>query len=828
MPRLTRQSTYLSYHGATTPGAGPNPSIDSNYAARNWNFNFSLPEIQKILRKHKVFTVAEGYEMHNLPKFHDLTAYGISEDDELKLWEEEVRRLLDAADMDNPLTLNNGAYRNIDALLGSVDQDGYSKLDRLSMQIVQALSVCVHDSQLLLIEFCPELANFKFFEIGEQKLRNEFDVHERKERYHSSLRLEEGNEECYHALVDYITAVLIRVLLRSAEGPYWQHNCIASVAKHAAKLKVIAFDLAGAISTSLQAASEVRHRMLRQKDSPSMVMPDGDDKESPFERRRKALQGDRSNASLKYFHQIHVFEQSIFALLDAISVNLGSAKRSGLPVDVFEASALIYETYVNGRLTLLCGGRDGSIGITSNPLEIRCATTIFEVCRETLRPLQRSQQTAAADTQFTEIQWKWTDLGQDGNLKGSDSGKILFYNMDSLITALVPFLMMDGKIAFLLNTFLTGASFYTDPTEPVRPFAEIRFIAAFSIRTSAYREKRSGLISETGVCSVPNTPMWARVVATSHCYSPEDKLRRDREKAMERVKEGMDAMSQWTMDEKSIIVPSAWYSWSVLSVCGVLVAGGLAIGLSVETRIRGVDPFNIAIFCWALAGFVMVVAKSVRVENWPWRDFLLGQVVCRSITELHAVTGADAQLILALLLRFESRIQLHTRGPFHTVFSRKADDGFSIDEPMKTSTLIDGGLVFVRVQSLAGPALVSISAGYLGCYNEVAHQGSTEEGSKPICRDLNEVGRWERGSDGLPLLIIFFMFLATTISMASHFFVRVLIVFMASKPTETAKKMLSDPVTTVEDIDYDDLAWDVSDLLFEAWKTSKLLDKTRL
>lgn len=107
-------------------------------------------------------------------------------------------------------------------------------------------------------------------------------------------------------------------------------------------------------------------------------------------------------------------------------------------------------------------------------------------------------------------------------------------------------------------------------------------------------------------------------------------LRRNREKSRKVFKDTMDELNTWIIDEKSITVPHRLYCWTVLAGCA-LVLGGLAIGLTVHTRIQGVDPSNITMFCWAVAGFVTVLAKSIRVVNWPWSDFLRGQVVCRSI-----------------------------------------------------------------------------------------------------------------------------------------------------------------------------------------------------
>jgi hypothetical protein len=76
---------------------------------------------------------------------------------------------------------------------------------------------------------------------------------------------------------------------------------------------------------------------------------------------------------------------------------------------------------------------------------------------------------------------------------------------------------------------------------------------------------------------------------------------------------------------------------------------------------------------------VILVAKSIRVNDWPWRDFLSGEVPCRSVSELHSVTGTKEQDILGYLLSRESSNILITQGPYNKAFVRRGINGFGID-----------------------------------------------------------------------------------------------------------------------------------------------------
>lgn len=105
----------------------------------------------------------------------------------------------------------------------------------------------------------------------------------------------------------------------------------------------------------------------------------------------------------------------------------------------------------------------------------------------------------------------------------------------------------------------------------------------------------------------------------------------------------MDAASSkmqgWVLEEKGVMVKCRTYVSTVMLTCVLLVSGGITVGVTIGDRIPGVDPFNITTYCWVLAAFVVLVAKSVRVHEWPWNDFLHGRVLCKSVSELSSVTG---------------------------------------------------------------------------------------------------------------------------------------------------------------------------------------------
>ena len=132
-------------------------------------------------------------------------------------------------------------------------------------------------------------------------------------------------------------------------------------------------------------------------------------------------------------------------------------------------------------------------------------------------------------------------------------------------------------------------------------------------------------------------------------------------------------------------------------IAALLAVGEIAVGVTLKTRLSGVGPFNITTYSWVLAAYMMLIRKSLRFGDWPWHDFLRLQVLCKSVSELEAVTGFDAQLILARVVHEESINRLTTRGPYNCVFSRRSDaaDGFSIVKAMNLNTVLLCGFIMV-------------------------------------------------------------------------------------------------------------------------------------
>jgi hypothetical protein len=85
------------------------------------------------------------------------------------------------------------------------------------------------------------------------------------------------------------------------------------------------------------------------------------------------------------------------------------------------------------------------------------------------------------------------------------------------------------------------------------------------------------------------------------------------------------------------------------------------------------------------------------------------------------------------------------------VFTKQGAEGFAIDVPFHTETLLDGGLILVKVQSVVGDALVGIRSDLWTRYDFVSPKGNNSEGNKVVCRDFLDPGKWVSRNEAFPL-----------------------------------------------------------------------------
>ncbi|EAA29862.1 hypothetical protein GE21DRAFT_3848 [Neurospora crassa] len=376
-------------------------------------------------------------------------------------------------------------------------------------------------------------------------------------------------------------------------------------------------------------------------------------------------------------------------------------------------------------------------------------------------------------------------------------------SMSNIITIIVPLLLANPSTGYFIqnffrlisfNNFLVARSVSTSTAaaayqtlqpqpaqeSPFEPHMYGKYTAFFSLTTEEYRCKhhdspadaprplskalmrRKNLHRGDEVGALPRVDSMARATNNGKNRNKKntqqhppvddgDTFQRRIEAHQRELDRYGNKMKSWVAEEKGIMVQCKGYVALTMLFCIVLVSGGIAVGVSVGPRISAVDPFNITTYCWVLAAFIVLVAKSVRVHDWPWNDFLHGRVLCKSVSELSSVTGIGDQLILAKLLQDESLSRLETRGPFNAVFRRRKGEGFSIDRPISMWTMLLSGLIMIEVESVGGKSLVCLDLRRGTAIERISsmadYQEDEEKRSKYIhCRNIP--GRKELADEG--------------------------------------------------------------------------------
>lgn len=726
--------------------------------------------IQSKLNTHEHFEVKSGYSMSGLPKFGDLTTYNTTEGEEIDLWNKEVARLVKIANSPKPIRLHGERD-----WFGEADRDGYIRLHKIAIQMQDALDVCIHDDELLLFEHMPSQNDEEYFHSVRERLLRGYEPYEGKERYQRHLSLQSYNDRYYHTLVNYITGTMLRVLLRTMRGTLWDEQCVVTLAKFAAKLKVLLGNLPKFVSLCLAKTEAAHFRKSQQYEQEYQSSSDLDMSDYEHEiginskkERKFRVPSRRIDAEMRYFIVMKTFHLGISRLLESALENLSSNEDTEMSADVFDTTALMYEDYITNRPLYICSQRDGTIGAAANPRVIESTGATFQVCFDIWESLEHETTPLnQMPAHWTQVSWKWTKIDPMALRPSANpvASTLNLSTMKSVIAALVPHSMACGSFPGLLQDMSNKASLISDPIAPLKLVKQDTFLALFNICTSGYMSNRHGLL-DSDACRVLDSalahgkdlsfpaPTSKPMFADSSRGVDDKALHLHREIKKRKMVEATKMFQRWVVDETSITIPNKLYAWGFLGACATLVLGGLAIGLSVGSRIPGVDPLGFASFCWVFAGFLLVVAKSLRVENWPWSQFFRGRVVCRSVSEVHSVTGLDSQVILAILLKLEPRMILMKKGPFNAVFSKRSKEGssgFAIDIPSHITTLMEGGMTLVKVQSVVGDALVGIRSDLWTIYTSVSPKGGTFNNEMVVCRDFSDPAKWLVGATEYPL-----------------------------------------------------------------------------
>ncbi|KAL8323296.1 hypothetical protein RB593_004966 [Gaeumannomyces tritici] len=525
-----------------------------------------------------------------------------------------------------------------------------------------------------------------------------------------------SNLRQHYAFVDHLTAVMARVATHCINSSYWRAAVLAVLAELSTKLKIVAIDLPGNVESCL------RRNGFRLRLEGSSYGHDLNEATAAEVEWRFPPVDDNDTVASRHSVENSVvgrwLQDCLAQILTELSGGRGGRRhQQQQPLHLHEAeldvSVLVFRAGANAVPTLVQQDRQGN----QQQQHLQLAEAVKH-------PLGEARLDVCVE--------RW---GKEGELDAGhrievERHEVAITDAAGLVTVLAPLALAQPALGRQFRMLLQEMSALNAFGELSPPALD--FTALISLQSGQHPRTESEDSGDPFRMSKPPlrageqnepdaVPLSRSLLAQNRLHallrSSANDFRSSRSAGEEAVKQTIrdatenlevirDASSTWVIEETAVIVKCPVYVWTTVFPCFVLVAGGMTIGFLVGDRIAGVDPFGITNFTWVIAGFILVIAKSVRVSDWPWRDFLLGRVRCRSVMELQSVTSMDAQDIIMFLLSTQTQNKLVTRGPFNRPFKSAAETGFSIDVQPELRTLMACGLVPVKVATLQGPHLV--------------------------------------------------------------------------------------------------------------------------
>ncbi|KAK0639479.1 hypothetical protein B0T16DRAFT_423251 [Cercophora newfieldiana] len=764
---VTPGSNSSSSNQSTTP----TPQEDDTHHNERPRLTVTEEEVLQHINAHKKFRLpdVEGVEVADLPSFDEFTQYGkVTDDSQRELWSKEVSRLVSVVTSRDPLTFCGSQDLAVDSIkayetftnladrflqaLGIVSYDGECLLAEHDPDLCQVGPL--ERSRVTLSFICNKEEDgdnddddppairledlFAFIDHCTAVLARILYAHaESKEAAHRMLShvakisakakvVSVNPEDSARISIDTgISEAELAALHKSSENP--RRNADAGQGWWAA----LGLDAGVAATPGRGGDWSFGH--------------DAPDRTLDLSSKKGALRH-------VYFSQCAVSRFGLIEVLMHIIVRVrGSSRLVRASYSSHEISAIVYTTGFGSFQTLVFQDRDNNFDGSSDQAMVDSASHAFGLLNDTVRHIKETSTRAAVssgndseeESVGNQMTWAYVVYG-DSELKEKSSTigllaqeRVDLRSMSDVISVLVPLLFVSPMLVRHVNMALEAVSAVEQqyvpqqgPDKKPRRDPPPRYAASFCLDTREHRDAQSrlgekdskslshSLIRRNGLFSGKGVTQIGRVntdIADPSGWGRDRRAAEERKAAVAQIHKNqaeLDAakeiMKTWVLEEKGVMVTCKLYVSAIMAACTLLTVGGIVVGITVGERISGVDPFNITTYCWVLAAFLVLVAKSVRVHEWPWNDFLRGRVLCKSVSELSSVTGMHAQLIIAYLLECEDTSFLETRGPFHIVFPRKADDGFSIDEPLSMWTLLLSGLIMIEVESSVGPSLVCL------------------------------------------------------------------------------------------------------------------------
>ncbi|KAL0776967.1 hypothetical protein CaCOL14_006485 [Colletotrichum acutatum] len=529
------------------------PSIDSEERPRPRGGPAQC-DVEEVLKK--VLPRSEGAAYY--PEFDAAGLYVQSEDGLKALWHVETERLMKIAkNPDTPLDFSSKRF-----LQGDTEK-GYRDLSKFCQKVLTAITICLLDNECINAEHCGQLSDHHRL----SSLIRQVSKGQGAAESFASMGESEPQEDALRSLgatyelINYISAVLTRLIVQTSSGSYWQTNVLSVLIKRITKIKLLLIDLHANSTIAVRAAEAILSK-VRESGDTQQKRGEMDEEEECEEYMRMVEANEKEGTASFEDSQVaaHCVEQNKFrfglnSALRHILMSLRFINRSGLPATSFEICAVAYETGFEGFKALLFQDRDLEYSATSDLDNMNTAHSAFNILNQIVMHLKHQSHEHEAYTNGLKTTLQWRYSGDEDNRSGQVDIDLVGYSqrlqlnsMDEVITVMVPLVMTCPVFLSDFTSFRHVMALTGFIQDDVQPLAEGKFGAFFRMYTSEFASmKRPDVLhlSEALECGFFSR---SGLVRSSH---PPPREQHDATHRLNELKKLTEYMDEWVVDETS-------------------------------------------------------------------------------------------------------------------------------------------------------------------------------------------------------------------------------------------------------------------------------------
>lgn len=456
--------------------------------------------------------------LKGLDKYNDCAPYGITEKWERKLLQEEVNRLVKDATSDTPLLFNSSGR------LSPSTNTAFAEVSHIADQIRCAMGIIRLDNARIAIEHCTVELNetTHAFRQARRRLMGRFNTDQGRVQGSAPIQLEppERNKLLYHALVDFITSSVARLLVRTAASEYWSQQVLSSLAAATVKLKVLAKNTEKfaneSIATAEAALESINQSNISKGDFLIKIRPNPDDDAKDID-----IVDTETDTSRHYYMEKTLFNKEIFWLIRRVLHNVLVKESQISSASSFEIHTTVYKAGLDGLPTVLTSDRLGEVSVSSDFFVVKNSYTALRMVAESLKAIThnrphhppRKVDSANYDidqSKKTAIACEWTDPDKSNErLKSPFETE----NVDEVFSVVIPMSLSTAWIARGLAQLICSAAVGTGEQDPVLQFEQPPrdFEAHFTVITADWKEKERQIsqqeYKDEEVTTLPQNPI---------------------------------------------------------------------------------------------------------------------------------------------------------------------------------------------------------------------------------------------------------------------------------------------------------------------------------